>query len=85
MNDRPRSREMNDDSRREYERESATGLPHWVWVAGIVAILLALLVVVLLLTSEGQHGPGRHSGGSEDPVPPARITEEGHRPAGGHG
>jgi hypothetical protein len=36
------------------------GMPRWVKVFGIVAIVLALAVVIVLLVSGGQHGPGRH-------------------------
>ena len=41
--------------------------PRWVKVFGIVAAVLALLVLVLVL-SGGGHGPGRHvDGGNERP------------------
>jgi hypothetical protein len=33
--------------------------PRWVKVFGIIALLVALLVVVMLLLG-GNHGPGRH-------------------------
>ncbi len=36
------------------------GLPRWVKVSGIVAILVILLAVVVMLASGGGHGPGRH-------------------------
>ena len=50
---------------------SAPGTPRWVKVFGIVVVLVVLLVVVLLLTGGGGgHGPGRHSGGLEEPRPP---------------
>lgn len=35
-------------------------MPRWVKVSGIVAVLLALLVVAVMLLSGGEHGPGRH-------------------------
>jgi hypothetical protein len=35
-------------------------VPRWVKVSGIVAIVLAVAVVVVLLLSGGEHGPGRH-------------------------
>jgi ABC-type transporter Mla subunit MlaD len=35
--------------------------PRWVYVFGIVALVLIVLVVVLLLTGGGNHGPGRHT------------------------
>lgn len=37
-----------------------TGAPRWAKGVGIVAVVLAVLVVVLLL-SGGNHGPGRHA------------------------
>jgi hypothetical protein len=41
------------------------GTPRWVKVTGIVVGILILLVVLMMLLSEGKHGPGRHlpSGG----------------------
>ncbi len=37
------------------------GTPIWVKVLGIGALVLALLIVVLMLVSGGQHGPGMHA------------------------
>ncbi len=51
-------------------RESVSTMrrPRWVKVFGIIAIVLALLVVIVLLTSGGEgHGPGRHGLGSRTP------------------
>jgi hypothetical protein len=58
-------------------RGPTTGAPRWVKVFGIIALVLAMLVVVLLL-SGGNHGPGRHtsSGDAGDHTPPAG----GHAP-----
>jgi hypothetical protein len=36
------------------------GVPRWVKVFVITALGLALLMVVAMLLSGGQHGPGRH-------------------------
>jgi hypothetical protein len=44
-----------------------TGTPRWVKVAGIVALALVLLFVVLILTGRGGHGPGRHTPGGDAP------------------
>jgi hypothetical protein len=38
-----------------------TGTPRWVKVFGIIALLLLVLVVVMLITGRGGHGPGRHA------------------------
>lgn len=50
------------------DRGSMPGMPRWVRMSLIVALVVVLLVVILLLT--GGHGPGRHR--SSD--------EPGHRP-----
>ncbi|MGI5379953.1 hypothetical protein ACQEV2_38030 [Streptomyces sp. CA-251387] len=40
------------------------GMPRWVKGAGLVALAVVLLGVVMLLAT-GHHGPGRHLGGQE--------------------
>ena len=40
----------------------SAGVPRWVKVSGLVALVVVLLVVVMLLIP-GNHGPGRHLGG----------------------
>jgi len=63
MADRPSSSENGDDRDIDYNRESATGIPRWVKVVGIVVAVVALLVVVIMLVGGvGGHGPGRHGG-----------------------
>jgi hypothetical protein len=43
--------------------DDAGGVPRWVKVFGIVALVVALLVVVMLLMGgTGGHGPQRHGG-----------------------
>ena len=42
-------------------RDSPTGIPRWVKVFGVMAVILVLLVVVVIFTGiGGPHGPGRH-------------------------
>lgn len=53
---------------------SPPGIPRWVKVFGIIALALAVLVGIMLL-SGGEHSPDRH-------LPPASITQSGD--AGGH-
>lgn len=53
------------------------GMPRWVKVSGIIAIALVLLVVIVMLVSGGEHGPGRHLPGSDTPG--------GHTPPVEHG
>ncbi len=44
-----------------------TGMPRWVKILGIIALVVVLLLVVLMLVSGGGgpggggHGPGRHT------------------------
>lgn len=64
MTDPPRYFETNEGTGTgaEADRESGSGTPRWVKVFGIVALLVALLVAILLLTvGPGGHGPGRHT------------------------
>jgi hypothetical protein len=42
--------------------DDTTGTPRWVKVFGIIALVVALLVVVMLLIGDGGHGPRRHGG-----------------------
>jgi hypothetical protein len=57
------------------------GIPRWVKVSGIIALVLVLLVVVIMVAGlGGQHGPGRHmpSGGAGSDNSP--ITLAAQRP-----
>ena len=50
---------MTDPSR----YDGTGGAPRWVKVVGIIALVVALLVVVMVLIGgTGGHGPQRHSG-----------------------
>jgi hypothetical protein len=40
--------------------EGDRGVPRWVKLFGLAAILLLALAIVVMLLSGGQHGPGRH-------------------------
>lgn len=58
------------------DRESTTGAPRWVYVFGIIALVVVLAFVILMLVGGGSHGPGRHTS-SADPgghTPPASVT-----------
>jgi len=59
-----------------------TGTPRWVKVAGIIALILVVLFVVIIVTGRGgSHGPGRHtfvgetSGGHTGPPPGVTHTQ----------
>ena len=41
------------------DRGPVAGPPRWVKVSGIITLAIVLLLIVLLLT-DGNHGPGRH-------------------------
>lgn len=42
------------------DQGSSPGTPHWVKVFWVVALIVALVVVIMLVTGGG-HGPGRHT------------------------
>ncbi len=60
------------------------GTPRWVKVFGIIAIVVALLVVIMLLTG---HGPGRHtpSGDVGGQVAAFSVMEDQAPPEGSRG
>lgn len=50
------------DSRQGDRRpDAAPGMPRWVKVSALVAVVLLVLVILMLLTG---HGPGRHMSSS---------------------
>ncbi|HEX2057517.1 MAG TPA: hypothetical protein VHI71_04030 [Actinomycetota bacterium] len=51
--------------------------PRWVKVAGIAALVVMAVVVVVMLATGGEHGPGRHL--------PGRDAPAGHTPPVDHG
>ncbi|GAA3495891.1 hypothetical protein GCM10019016_029920 [Streptomyces prasinosporus] len=57
------------------------GVPRWVKVSGLVALVVVLVVVVMLLVP-GNHGPGRHFGGQASLV---GVTAAAGPAAGGTG
>ncbi|MEH1130754.1 hypothetical protein [Micromonospora sp. CPCC 206061] len=66
--------------------ESAAGMPRWVKVVGIIAIVVAVLVLVMLLTGlGGEHGPGRHSAAGAEhgrQLPAMGVVDGGYASAG---
>ena len=71
----------SDDGDDALGAEPTTGAPRWVKAFGAIAVVLVVLVVVLLLVGGGNHGPGRHSGSSEQTAPAAAVESSG---VGGH-
>ena len=73
MNDvkgQPRKASPPPDASPEAKMRWTAGVPRWVKMFVITALGLALLMVVAMLLSGGQHGPGRHlsSAGFDAPV-----------------
>jgi hypothetical protein len=73
------------------DRASLPGAPRWVKAAAVIGVVIVLLVVAMLLIGGGDHGPGRHLGGTSSPTdarqgttPLDRGSEEHVPPAGGH-
>ena len=63
------------------DREPTTGMPRWVKVFGIIALVVVVLFLILLLTGgPGRHGPGRHTGGLGGHAPAASVTVHGVLP-----
>lgn len=60
---------------------SASGMPRWVKVFGIIGIVLVILVGIALATG---HGPGRHGPSLHDPADEPSVTEQHTPPVGGH-
>ena len=63
---------------------SYPGTPRWVKMSGIVAGVVALLLVIALLFGGGRHGPGRHmpSGEAGGGTPPASVADDPASPEG---
>jgi hypothetical protein len=66
MTDRPSPPERDGSA----DHGPTAGPPRWVKVSGIIALALIVLVLIVLLTG-GNHGPGRHqsSRGHGGPLP----------------
>ena len=64
MADPPRNPDSGDHTGVGPDREPTTGIPRWVWVLGIVVLLVVLAVAAVMLTAGGGHkpipGPGGH-------------------------
>ena len=56
----PADADLGGNARGEPAPGSPPGVPRWVKVFGIVAIVLVLLLGGLMLFGGGSHGPGRH-------------------------
>jgi hypothetical protein len=66
--------------------EGDTGIPRWVKVLGIIALLVALLFAAMMFIGGGGHSPRRHggAGGDTSPASVTRDTPFGVTGGGGH-
>ncbi|MGH3713704.1 MAG: hypothetical protein ACRDT4_09635 [Micromonosporaceae bacterium] len=48
--------------------DNDSGTPRWVWVIGLVVLVVVLVFVAVMLVGGGDHGPSRHVplGGSSE-------------------
>lgn len=86
MADSPAPFKAGDDTGEQPDAEATAGTPRWVKVFGIVALVVVVLVVLMLLIG-GDHGPGRHTAGSQTalyggPDAASHASPAGNRAAG---
>ena len=48
------------------ERGGQDGMPRWVKVFAVTAVVLLLLAAAVMIVSGGRHGPGRHTSSTGD-------------------
>jgi len=70
--DPPRYPDTGDDTGLGSGRGSTTSTPRWVKLAGIIAIALVLLLVIILHLLGG-FGPGLHTPGGD--IPPSSVRK----------
>jgi len=67
------------DDAHKGDGESPPGAPRWVKAFGIAVLVLVLLAVIIMkMGIGGEHGPGRHLGGSGGHSP--LVALEVHQP-----
>lgn len=52
--------DSGDDPADLRDPERDRGMPRWVKILGIVALLVIVAAVVIMAVGSGNHGPGRH-------------------------
>jgi len=57
------------------DQSSSPPMPRWVKIFAAIAAILILLLVLVLISFPGKHGPGRHIHGAHS------GTEQGSEPA----
>lgn len=58
------------------DRRPRHATPRWVWIGGIITVIVVTVLVIVLIAGGGSHGPGRHLPAGEFPsvVEPASHT-----------
>lgn len=69
-------------------RGSAPGTPRWVKVAGALALIAVVALVIMVVAGGGEHGPARHSssGAGQQAQPGGQVANgvsESRIPSGG--
>jgi hypothetical protein len=67
-----------------HEPEARPGVPRWVKVFVVIAIVAIVTVVIINLAGGGDHGPGRHMSGSGADGTTAALSIAGATVVGGH-
>lgn len=66
--DEPSTREISlthpisDSEPNRDSQATPPGMPRWVKISAIVAVVLMVLLVVIMALAGGEHGPGLHTG-----------------------
>jgi hypothetical protein len=57
------ARSSHSDAELGTDRGSPPRVPRWLWVSGIIVVLVILAVVAIMLFGGGSHGPERFGPG----------------------
>ncbi|MDQ0256370.1 hypothetical protein J2S74_003790 [Evansella vedderi] len=69
MTKKPNSNSQNEIVNKERKiEEQPPGIPSWVKVSAFIAVIVVLLIVMIMLITGGEHGPGRHLPGGNSNV-----------------
>jgi hypothetical protein len=62
--------ESSSEPQRQPDAGQPAKTPRWVWILGILVLLLVLLIAVLHLTGNSLGGPGSHLGSATTALHP---------------
>ncbi len=85
MPDTPDHTDNRDHALGESRRTAPPGMPRWVTISAILALIAVVVLIVMLVAGADRHGPGRHApGDSSQQKTGAQIAdlEEAQLPAG---